>query len=468
MERDRFGLIGGLVAERPLLTSLVLAFGLSALVAVGVAGSQTGDTSIAGDLVIAALALVVAPLFIAGAAPRSIGLQMMIGLAAAAAAGSAYVYGPVYLGVTIAAISAMSFTALTWILLASARLVGPMTKFAFIAAGAGALGAAGALGLMLRENVAIAAGAPAILAGLAVAAYGGAGAIADFAASFAGGVDRRRSAGLAARRAAAPSFYGAVAAAIAFGGAASPAGVPGAAMFGALAGLAVVLCAVPAFAAPAAALSLRRASETLAVEENHRRQSFRRFWRPFRRLFPANASLAMIAIAAIAVLAASLNSSAGPPALELVYAGLCAAAAGLIFFSLRAGLFVFFMLIVSSTLAGWLWRAMGAPALSPLDQAAALTLAASLFGGFAATWRDARSPRLNPRETTEAGMMDALGEHFFGAVLAVAAFLAGRAAGAWPGGLAASGFLALTAAIGLLLAPPLMTALSGAVRRELA
>lgn len=468
MERDRFGLIGGLVAERPLLTSLVLAFGLSALVAVGVSGSAAGAASTAADVVIAALALVVAPLLIVGAAPRSIGLRMTIGLAAAAAGGAAYVYGPAFLGSSIAASSVVSFVVLTWLLLASARLVGPMAKFAFVAAGAGVLGAAGALGLMLRENVAIAAGAPAIVAGLAVAAHRGAGVIADFATLFAGGADRRRAAGLAARRAAAPSFYGAVVAAIAFGGAAALAGGPGAAMFGALAGLAVVLCAVPAFAAPAAALSLRRASETLAVEENHRRQSFRRFWRPFRRLFPPNASLAMIAIAAITVLAASLNSPAGPPAFELIYAGLCAASAGLIFFSLRAGLFVFFMLIVSSSLAGWLWRMMGATALSPLDQAAALTLAASLFGGFAATWRDARSPRLNPRETTEAGMLDALGEHFFGVVLAVAAFLAGRAAGAWPGGLAAGGFLALTAAIGLLLAPPLMTALSGAVRRELA
>lgn len=468
MERDRFGLVGGLVADRPLLTCLVLAFGLSALAALGVSGAAAEAASSAADLAIAALALVVAPLVIAGAAPRSIGLRMIIGGLAAAGAGAAYVYGPVYLASPVAASSVISFVALTWLLLASARLVGPMTKFAFMAAAAGVLGATGALGLMLRENVAIAASAPAIVAGIAISAFVGAGAIADFAGLFAGGADRRRAAGMSARRAVAPSFYGAVAAAIAFGGAAAPSGGAGAAAYGALAGLAALLCAVPGFAMPAAALSLRRANESLAVEENRRRQSFRRFWRPLRRLFPPNASLAMIAIAAIAVLAASLNSPAGPPAFELLFSGLCAVSAALIFFSLRAGLFVFFMLIVSSSLAGWLWRTMGASALSPLDQAAALALAASLFGGLAATWRDVRSPRLNPRETTEAGMTDGLGEHFFGAILAVAACLAGRAAGVWPGGLAASGFLALTAAIGLVLAPPLMTALSGAVRRELA
>lgn len=470
MERDRFGLVGGLVADRPILTFLVLAFGLAALAAIGASGAAPGAAWAVGDLVIAGLTLTVSPLFIAGAAPRTMGLRIIVGLAVAAGAAALYVYEPILLpGGAIAAPAGGAFVLLTWLLLAAGPLFGARARFAFIAAGAGLVGMAGAFGLTLQQGLGVADGGPAALSAFAIAAIVGAGAIADFAALYAGGADRRRAAGLAARRAVAPTVYGGLATALAFGGAAGLRSENAEwLMLSGLAGLAVILCALPALAASAGALSLRQASELMAVDENRRRQAFRRRWRPMRAVFPPNASLAVIAIAAIAVVAAAFNMPGPMPAFHLAFAISGAAAAGFIFFSLRAGLFVFYLLIVSSALGGWLWRTMSAPALSTLDQAAALALAAMLFGSLAATWRDARSPRLNARETTEAAMTDGLGGHLFGVILALAGFYAGKAAGVWPGGLAAGGYLALIAAIGLLLAPALMTALSHMVRRELA
>lgn len=469
MERDRFGLVGGLVADRPILTLLVLAFGLAALAAIGASGAAPGGAFAVGELEIAGLALTALPLFLAGAAPRTIGLRIIIGLAVAAGAAALYVYGPLVPGGGVAAPAARAFVLLTWLLLAAGPLFGAMARFAFIAVGAGLVGMAGGFGLMLRQGLGVGESGPAVISAFAIAAIVGAGAVADFAALYAGGADRRRAAGLAAGRAVAPSVYGAFAAALAFGGAAGLRSENAEwLMLSGLAGLAVILCALPALAASAGALCLRQESEMMAVEENRRRQAFRRLWRPMRAIFPPNASLALIAIAAIAVVAAAFNMPGPMPAFHLVFAISGAAAAGLVFFSLRAGLFVFYLLIASSALGGWLWGTIKAPALSLLDQAAALALAAALFGSLAATWRDARSPRLNPRETTEAAMTDGLGGHVFGAILTLAGFYAGKAAGVWPGGLAAGGYLALMAAIGILLAPALMTALSHMAPRELA
>lgn len=469
MERDRFGLVGGLVADRPVLTAMVLAFGLTAMVAVGASGAAPAAASAGGDLTVAALALIAVPLFIAGVAPRSIALRIGVGVLAAVSAAAFYAFAPAELARAASAPSAIAFAALTAALLTMGPMVGPMLHFAFIAAAAGLLGMAGAIGLMLRQNIGVAESAPALVAGFAAAAVVGAGAVADFAGLFAGGADRRHAAGQAASRALAPCFFAAVAAVLAFGGAAAVSERSvGAAVFAGLCGLAVVLSALPALAVPTGALGLRRTNESMAVEENRRRQAFRRLWRPIRGLLPANASLAIVAIAAIAVVAAAFNVSGGPPGFPLAFTALAAVAAGFVFFSLRVGLFVFFMLMVSSSLGGWLWTIAGAAALAPFDAAAAQVLAAVLFGGLATTWRDARSPRLNPRETTEAAMTDGFGEHVFGVVVGLAGFYAGSAAGAWPGGLAAGCYLALMAAIGLLLAPALMTALSRLVRRELA
>ena len=469
MKFDRVGLVGGLAADRPILTTLVLAFGLSALATLGVSEAAGGAAFAVGDLLIAALLLVVAPLLIAGASPAKALFRIMIALVIAGAVAGSLIYEPVLFTHLLRApvFTLGAFVLASAILLGAGPLFGAMTKFSFIAASAALLGMAGALGLVLQQGVEFSEkGSVIVIVAFIIAAIAGAGALADFAALYASGADRMQASGLSVKRAIPSALNGAVAAALAFGliPAMEKTGAP---YLGALAGLSVCLCAAASLIASAGALALRQTSETMAVEENRRRTAFRERWRPLRGLFPPNASLAIIAIAAIAVVGAAFNMPAQLPLSHLVFVILAAIGAGLIFFSLRAGVFVFFSLIVSATIGGWLWGTFGGPALSALDQAAALAIAAALFGEFAVTWRDARSPRLNARETTQAAMTDGAGLHVFGVGLALAGLCAGKASSVYANALPTAGMLAVMAALGLLFAPPLMTALSHVVRREL-
>jgi hypothetical protein len=98
----------------------------------------------------------------------------------------------------------------------------------------------------------------------------------------------------------------------------------------------------------------------------------------------------------------------------------------------------------------------------------ALAYAGFAFGQLAIAWREARSPRLNPRETTEAAMAGSAATYILCGVIAIATFHAAAISGMWPGGAAAAGEAGVLLAFGIVFAPPLMTALSGVVRRELA
>lgn len=472
MKFDRIGLVGGLAADRPILTTLVLAFGLTALAALGVpeAGAAGGAAAI-NDLVIAEIALLFSPLLLATLAPRSLPLRLFFATIFVAGGGLAIWLAPHSVAglFSAPAIALGAFTGFAAYLFLAGPIFGAAAKFAFIAAAGGVLGMAGALGLLFQQGITVSGGAGAVAAtAISGGAIIGAGAIADFAGLFAAGADRRRAAGISARRAVTPLAFGTLAAALAFGLPALQADRLAAPYLGGLAGLSLVLAAIPALMVSAGSLRLRQENEMAAVEENRRRAAFRRFWRPMRNVFPPNASLAFIAIASIAVIAAAFNMPSRMPTAHLLFCVFGAIGGGVLFFSLRAGVFVFFTLIVSVSLTDWLWGAFGGPALIPADQAPALALAGLLFGELAITWRDARSPRLNARETTEAAMTDGLATNTLGVAIAIVGLCAGAAAGVFDGGLAASAYLAMIATIGLLLTPALMTALSHVVRRELA
>ncbi|MEQ1930234.1 MAG: hypothetical protein ABL957_06825, partial [Parvularculaceae bacterium] len=212
----------------------------------------------------------------------------------------------------------------------------------------------------------------------------------------------------------------------------------------------------------------RRTSEMLAADENRRRQSFRQYWRPIRRALSPAAANAVVAIAAIAVMAIALNLKAPISIALVVFIVVAGACAGLFLFSLRAGLFVFFSLLVSVVVVKWLWRAGATPDISPTDEAAALAFAAALFGQLALAWREARSPRLNARETAEAAMSGAFRLYAVSALVGVTVFFAMSVGGVWQRGGLAAAEAGMLATVGLVLGPALMTVLSNAVRRELA
>lgn len=472
MNRDGLGLVGGAAADRPVVSAMVLAFGLTTLAVVG-ADEGMGAPAIRQtilDLVVGAGTILVAPLLISAFAPGRAAGRLALSLAIAALAATAilvqptkWLAAPAEMAPSIAAGSALAV-----ILIGAVPALGVLTRNAVLPVMAALLASIGALGFFAIEGRPDApyVGAAAGLA-LAIGAATGFTALSDFVDEFARGSDRRIAAGRAAQEGVGPLLFAVAIAAAAFGllgGEASGENLVGAGLTGA----SVLLTAATALVMSAAALSLKRTSEAVAVEENRRRQSFRAYWRPIRRaLSPASANAA-VAIAAIAVMAIAFNLTA-PVSISLVlFIVVAGAIAGLIFFSLRAGLFVFFSLLVSVVVSKWFWREVGAPEVTASAEAAALALTAALYGQLALSWREARSPRLNARETAEAAMMRAFPIYAVSAVVGMTAFFALGAAGVWPRGATAAAEAGVLLTIGLVLGPALMTALSHAVRRELA
>ncbi len=468
MDREQLGLVGGLAADRPVIVLLVIAFGLTALSAAGAADPNSGPETRAAILAFIAAGACIAgiPLLVASAAPVRLAGRLGLCVAVMILSVGLIVWGPIEPAALLTAPGAIAAAAAFAVLLViSAPSFGAAAQFAYVSAAAALLGAAGGAGLMGLQGAPQLIGPIASIA-LAVGAVAGFAAICDFAALFARGAERRQAAGAAAQFGAGPALYSAVAAAGAFG-ILYEAPIESRLAAAGFTCAAVIAAAFGAIFASAGALALRHSTEALAVKENRRREAFRQFWRPIRRLIPPSTANATVAIAAIAVIAAAFDMRT-PFEMSLSgYVIAAAGAAGLIFFSLRAGIFVFFSLFVGAVIAKWIWFAFEAPPLGPAEDAAAVGLCAALLGQLAIAWRDARSPRLNARETAEATMADAARLYVLGALFGIVAYFAASASGLWPGGGLAAAEAGVMSVIGLLLAPALMTALSDAVRREL-
>lgn len=468
-----FGPVGGLAADRPLIVTLVLAFGLAALAVAGAEEASGAYLAAAGipGLIVADLGFVAAPLALAAIAPKSpLQRAALVLLAAALFAALAYaaprsaVIPPApYLRLGAPVVAFLAF--FLW----AEPAFGALTRFAFLATIAAALGMAGGLGLMAMQGIeAGPAGAFATLA-FALGAAVAAGTAADFAALFARGADSRRAAGVAARYSAAPALFAAALTASAGGLAGYETGEPdGSLRLAWVAGAGALLAVSMGLFATAGALSLRRASEVIAIRENRRREAFRRFWRPARQAASPSAALAFVATIGVAAVAAAFNLRNGVPAYELAYLAAVSLAGGLLFLSAPAGLFLLVILTTGEIISAWAWEATGAAALSPADRAVILAFAAALYAQLAVAWRNASSPRLNARETTEAAMSDGISSYTASAAIGVAAFVAASIAGAWPGGANAALLLAFLALFGLIAAPAVMTALTHGARRSFA
>lgn len=471
MNRDDLGPVGGLAADRPLIVNLVLAFGLTALAAAGVESAGADDLRPRlADFMFAAIAMSAIPLALAGASPARLPTRIAFAVAVIAFSAAYVVLRPVsWLALPAASTPAIFASAgLAALYILSKPVIGAPAKLGVVAAFAAILGAAGAASIMSVRggDPAASAGAAGALA-LAVGSATGVHAIADFASAFARGKDRREAAGAAAQDGAASALYNgmiATAALFLIGGQS----LPGRQETAILAGGGVLIAAMVALLATAGALALRRSSEVFAAEENRRRQSFRAFWKPIRAALAPSAAFAAVAIMGVAVVAAAFGWDGAPSLGHMIFMFAASALAGLIFFSLRVGALVFFMLLTGDYLLQSAWPMLAGSASGPMEDAVALACAAVGFGQLAVAWREARSPRLNARETTEAAMSAAFGPYVLSAVLVFIALYAGGLSGFWEGGATAAGKAGVLLIFGIVAAPPVMTALSSAVRRELA
>jgi hypothetical protein len=456
-----------MAADRPLIATIVLTFGLTALAVMGVSdpGASSGARWTLVSSLAGAAAMFVVPFASAAIAPLRLWQRLAFVAAVAAVAILAIVFAP-FDGVKPAILAAPAFFAV--ILVGFFPFFGPVARQGFLAILPTLLGLAGAVGfLSMRHVIEDTLLGPTLAVALALGASIGFSSVAEFAAAFSRGADRRLAAGKAASENVGPFAFDVLVAAAAFG---ALTGGTSMASFSvaSLAGAAALLTGVIALFAATGALALKKPSEALAAEENWRRQSFRQFWRPIRAALPPSSASAVVAIVAIVIIAIAFYQGAPVTISHVLFMTAAGALASLIFFSLRSGVLVFFLLIAGLVLSKWIWGLASAGGLGRHDEAAVLALVAALFGQLALSWREARNPRLNARETTEAAMSSGARLYITSALSGMASFLAMDVAGVWPMGAEAAAEAGVILTIGLLMAPAVMTTLSSAVRRELA
>jgi hypothetical protein len=471
LKSERSGVVGRILADRPITTALAAAVGLVSLAYLGVEGAAPGAVP-AGELaklLLAFLALPVAPLALAAFAPKGRrGAVVSFVVAAAATAGLWFALPLIApaLPNTDSRFFAVGL-ALFAIFLLLRPALGAALRFCFIGAGAAVLGVAGAAGAMANSGAPVGDIAALAALGLGLAATVSVGVIADFSAFFARGVEARRAAIAASEQAIAPV---ALATALAFVSVTLHSLLGGAETKGLglawIAALAAGLAAGGGAAFSTGALSLSQADEMLAVDDNLRRQRLRRFWRPLRQALTASVSYAVVAILFIVALAAAFDLKAPPKPALLLLAPAAGVVAGFCYMSLRGGLIVAVLMTTAAIASSWLADRGVLAELSDMGSAVAYGALATGFALLALSWRDARSPRLNARETMEAALTDGVGRFAVSMATAAGALYAAGFSGAWPEGVEAAGRVLLGALIGAVFAPALMTALAALGGRE--
>lgn len=469
MGQERLGPVSRLAADRPLLVTLIIAFGLSAIAVSGAAAG--GFENVIADLALAVMALLTPPYLALALAP-SAALARLLLLFALAAICALFYYASPALPPEVPKVGNLPLLGLVGAagyLILLKPVSGPAGGLFLVGVLAAALGMIGGAGILAAEGAAVRPYiGPLAAATLGVGSVIGIGAAGDFTAFFARGSTARRSGGLTAAGGAALCLYGVSLAALA-PLAVIVTGDPAAGFdirFVWLSGASGACAAIAALFFTSSAFSLIKESENIAIGENYRIQAFRRFWRPFRAALPFSASCAISSLVAIVLIIVMFERAPALPLTEAFLIGGACIGAGLIFFSVRSALLVFTMSMTSMLILKWAWEAAGAPALSSLDASAALCLALMLFGQLSLVWRDARNPRLNARETTEAAMGAGLGRYLASACALSLSPLVMWSVGLWPNGLAVAIYIAFSALIGLFAAPPLMMTLGGLARRE--
>lgn len=469
MKTGRFGVVGRLIADRPLTLVTAGAVGLVALAATSLRAPAGAAIDALPALIFGFLALPVAPLAFAGLAPTR---DWRVAAAIIGAIGLLSLglwFGAPFLNLDRALLdprslfgALLSFAAF----IALRPTIGASMRFSFIGAASSVLAIAGASGTLLAFGASIAdlaaLGALTLALGAAVAI----GVVSDFSSVFARGADVSSAAVAAGEQAITPAALAVALAFMAFSMHAlfaSPEAILAPPWMALLTtGLGVAIAAVAA----AGALAVTDATESLAVSENARRQRLRRFWRPLRQALPPSAAYSVTVIAGILLVLAGFEMPERPSLAALMFAPAAAAVVGLFQMSMRAGAFVFILLAFSVGMTRWIASLIGAPALDALGGAVWLGMASTLFAMLALSWRNARSPRLNARETMEAALTDGLGRFAVALAAALGALGAAYFSNAWPEAALVALHVVIASACAGLIAPAVMTALSAMVGRE--
>ncbi|MEO0878690.1 MAG: hypothetical protein AAFY22_03160 [Pseudomonadota bacterium] len=469
LENEGGGGLGMLAANRPLLTSVVVAFGLTALSVIGYLRSPSQGVAEGlphvTNFALNGLVALALPAVIAVFAPEKRSQRIVV-----AAAGAILLFAggqilTLYQDAAPALRAAALYTAsaLTLLMIAPRRFFGDASSLAVAGPVTAVLGAFGAGGLIsMADAVSMeVVGAIASLS-LALACLVGVSLSADFVRLFASGVDAHNAAGQAAHQALAPAANAALVTVAVF----SAGILPGpqqlswtwTAIFYSAGGIVVAVAAT--LLVTAASLSLRPVPETIAVGENRRQSFARALWRPIRQLLPPSSALAFVAILAIVLIVALFEAYGATTLIKLALIGLCAVAAGLTFVSVRTGFFVMAALFAAMVLIDAAIGVFGAARPQALAEMAAIAAGAALFGQIALSWRDARDPRRKPHEAAEQAMIDGAYRYILGAILGVSAFAMAAVSGLWDGGADAAWYLSCLSLVGFILAAPLMTAIS--------
>ncbi len=450
----------------------VFSLGVAALCVLGVRhGEDPASAVLIVKFAIAAGAVAWAPLALAAWLPQRPGLRVLslALIAALGAAIAAIAFGLIPLGEEVlppprlATGAALGFFAF---LAALAPLTRSTLRLGVVGPLAAIIGAVGGIGYFALENLlaspfAAPASAVALMGGLCV----GSGVGADFARNFARGLTPRAAAAAAGHAALAPAAF-AVLAASAFIGV-----VTFQANFGAVdwrlfaaSGAQALLAVTAALIISTGFLSLLRASEQIAVDENRRRRLFAESWRPFRKSIPPTTALAGSAIIGILTVVAGFEAGVPAPASLGVFLFFILMAAGLVFVSIRASFLIALTLFISAVLTGYAYSAFGIAAPAMTEQFAGLALSAIALSQLTVSWRNASDIWRNARDVAQNAMSDGLrrfaiayGGGAVSVVIAASAF-------SWEGGVSAAVYFCIHAGIGFFFSPFLMVALSAQPR----
>ena len=365
MDPARHGTIGALAANRPLLISVVFAFGLTALSVTGF--MRAPSAAAVSNFAINAFFALAAPAIIARFAPSAMinRLVYVFVIGALLLVGSTYApaISPQVLSVIAPSTGAVQVACVLMIWFVLLRpVIGDVVGLgvaAPIAAVLGAFGASGFLALEAAQGEDV-IGAIASLS-LALSCLVGVGVAADFAQAFARGGDAHNAAGVAAYNATSAAVYATL---ITLGVFASGL-MPGAEtiswnfrsiVYGAAG---VALAVTTTLLVTAAALSLSRVSEQTAVSENHRRQHVRRLWRPLRQALPPSSALAFVAILLILTVVGLFTAYEPITTVKLTLLFASSIFAALTFVSLRTGIYLFINLLASMVAVQWFYEVAG-------------------------------------------------------------------------------------------------------------
>lgn len=459
------GFLGKLAAERPFLTSSVVAIGMTALCVIGVRrGADPQLAAVIVSFILKAIYVIAAPMIAVAIMPASRVLRSAVFFAIVLLAGALIVLDQRW-------VASLSFfepppTALTGAsfglfcyLFALSPLLLSTVRLGLVAAPAAILGAAGAAGYLALEGLLTSETAAIIAVALAIGGSIGADVSAEFSKHFAKGVVAPAAA--AGHSAIAPAVFS-VLTVSAYLGVQTIHSNFGAIEWPVLWGgtAAALLTAAGALVGVSGSLSLTRLSEQAAVDENRRRQWFSAAWRPMRRLLPATTALAATAIAGVVVVIAVFEAGLDTPVNVFAFLALVWAAAALAFVSLRTSILIVVIVFAATLLTGYLYSVLSwtIPALP--ERLAALTLTAIGLAHLTMSWRDAGEVWRNPRDIAENAMSDGMRRLLLTLGLGAASLIVAAYSFDWIGGVYTAAYYAIMSGISLILAPPMMIAMS--------